>query len=93
MSHLLPIGLAVNGGMQAAGRNGTNFGSVSYAVELSDGVLNELLYAYVTKQTPDALDVTASFGYLDAAREGVRIGAKHLQADLSKSGFAATESR
>lgn len=88
ISHLAPVGLVVNGGLQAAGSNGTQFGSVSYAVELSDGPTGTLLDAYVTKQTPDALDVTASFGYLDAAREGVRIGATHLQEDLAKAGFS-----
>jgi hypothetical protein len=51
---------------------------------LSDAATADLLYAYVTKQTPDALDVTASVGYLDAAREGVRIGARHLRNELSK---------
>lgn len=93
ISHLSPVGVVINGGLQAAGSNGTAFGSVSYAVELSDSATNELLYAYVTKQTPDALDATASIGYLDAAKEGVRIGANHLQEDLSKNGFAVATSR
>ena len=70
LSHLTPVGLVVNSGMQAAGRNGTQFGSVSYAVELSDSTTHKLLYAYVTKQTADALDVTASIGYLDAGERG-----------------------
>ncbi len=91
IGHLTPVGLVVNAGMQAAGRNGTQFGSVSYAVELSDSTTDKLLYAYVTKQTADALDVTASIGYLDAAKEGIRIGAKHLRDDLSN--VAAATSR
>ncbi|WP_162530902.1 DUF3313 domain-containing protein [Rhodovastum atsumiense] len=91
VSHLTPVGLAINGALQVADRNGTNFGSVSYAVELSDSTTNDLLYAYVTRQTPDALDVTATIGYLDAAKTGVRIGAKHFQQDLSKAGFAAAK--
>ena len=45
-----------------------------------------LLYAYVTKQSPDALDVTASIGYLDAAKTGARIGARHLLKELSQPG-------
>jgi hypothetical protein len=93
LSHLAPVGVVVNGGLEAAGRNGTNFGSVSYAVELSDSATNTLLYAYVTKQTPDALDVTASIGYLDAAKEGVRIGATHLKGNLAKGGFATVAGR
>lgn len=88
ISHLAPVGIVINGGLQAAGSNGTMFGTVSYAVEISDSVTGTLLDAYVTKQTPDALDVTASIGYLDAAKEGVRIGAEHLQEDLAKTGFS-----
>jgi hypothetical protein len=85
ISHLMPVGLVVNGGLQAAGRNGTFFGSVSYAAELSDSATGTLFYAYVTRQTPDALDVTASLGSLAAAREGVRIGAAHLRDRLGAS--------
>lgn len=93
ISHLAPAGIVINGGLQAAGSNGTMFGTVSYAVEISDGATGTLLDAYVTKQTPDALDVTASIGYLDAAKEGVRIGATHLQEDLVKAGFVTAASR
>jgi hypothetical protein len=88
VSHLTPVGLVINTGLQASNRNGTFLGSVSYAAELSDAASGTLLYAYVTRQTPDALDATASFGSLDAAREGVRIGARHLGERLA-AGVAA----
>ncbi|MCH4091872.1 DUF3313 domain-containing protein [Acetobacter sp.] len=78
LSHLSSVGLVANAGLQAAGENGTAYGAVYYAVEVYDAATSRLLYAHVTLQTPDALDFTASFGYLDAAREGVRIGAHHL---------------
>jgi hypothetical protein len=78
LSHLSSVGLVANAGLQAAGENGTAYGAVYYAVEVYDATTSHLLYAHVTLQTPDALDFTASFGYLDAAREGVRIGAHHL---------------
>jgi hypothetical protein len=89
LSHLAPAGLVVNTGLQVTDHNGTFFGSVSYAAELSGAATGELVYAYVTKQTPDALDVTASFGSLAAAREGVRIGATHLRNQLAKDGMRA----
>ncbi len=85
LTHLAPFGLVLNTGLEAAGGNGTFFGSVSYAVELSDAVTGALVYAYVTRQTPDALDVTASLGTLDAARTGVRIGARKLREALAKA--------
>jgi hypothetical protein len=63
-------------------------GYPSYAAELSDASTGKLRYAYITRQTPDALDVTASFGSLAAAREGVRIGTTHLRDQLTKKGCA-----
>ncbi len=83
VSHLSPIGVLVNTGLEADGDNGTFLGSITYAAELSDATSGTLLYAYVTRQTPDALDFTASFGGLAAARAGVRIGAAHLTEKLA----------
>lgn len=84
ISHVSSFGLVTNGLMQAAGQNGTAYGAVYYAVEIYDAQTSKLLYAHVTVQTPDALDPTVSFGYLDAAREGVRIGAHHLMQKLQQ---------
>jgi Protein of unknown function (DUF3313) len=85
LSHIAPVGLLVNSGLEASGNKGTFFGSVSYAVELYDAVTGELLYASISKETAHALDVTASFGSLDAAKAGVRRGAGHLRNDLAAS--------
>lgn len=87
ITHVMPAALAINGLRQAAGGNGTFFGSVSYAAQLSDASTGELLRAYVTKQTPDALDVTAGFGTLEAAKTGVRVGARHLRDELTTDGM------
>jgi hypothetical protein len=89
ITHLVPAGLVINTGLEATNHNGTFFGSVSYAAELSDASTGKLLYAYITRQTPDALDVTASFGSLAAAREGVRIGATHLRDRLTENSMRA----
>ena len=88
LSHLLPVGLLVNAGFEAAGHNGSFFGSVSYAIELYDVSTGELIYAAVSKETPRALDLTSSFGRLDAAKAGVRHGAEHLCEDLEKDHIA-----
>jgi hypothetical protein len=85
VTHVLPFGVVMNAGRQAFGANGSFFGDVLYAAEIYDVESNKLIYAYVAKETPDALDITASIGYLDAAKTGVRIGAKHLREALSKS--------
>lgn len=82
VTRLIPIGLAINAGAQVAGREGTFLGSVSYAVEVLDASTGELIYAHVTRQAPAALDITSSVGYLDAAKTGVRIGARRLREEL-----------
>jgi hypothetical protein len=89
VSHLLPAGLLVNAGFQVAGHKGTFLGSVSQAVDLYDAETGELLYASISKETAHALDLTASFGRLDAARAGVRLGAQHLCDRLTKDHLAA----
>jgi hypothetical protein len=71
--------------LEVAGNKGTFFGSVSHAVELYDDMSGELLYASVAKETAHALDVTASFGSLDAAKAGVRRGARHLRDGMAAS--------
>lgn len=64
------------------GREGSFTGSVSYAVELLDSSNDELLGAYVTKQYPNAWNLGATFGTLDAARVGMSKGAEDLLAQL-----------
>lgn len=83
ISHIAPIGVVVNAAKEAAGSNGTGFGSVSYAVQLSDAQTGEVLYEYVTRQNPHALDVTSAFGRLAGAKTGIDVGASLLVADLT----------
>lgn len=67
---------AAKGGKSAFG------GSVSFAVEIYDGAQHRLLNAYVSKQYPNAMNFTASFGSLGAARTGIEKGADALVARL-----------
>ena len=87
LSHILPVGLVVNAGLGAAGHGGTFFGSISYAAEVYDAATGELKYASVSRRAPFAMDVTASFGRLDAAKKGVRSGAQQLNQSLTKTGL------
>src|SRR5258708_12892999 len=82
VSHLAPVAVVVNTALEATDRNGTFFGSVSYAVELSDAVDGDLLYAYITRQTPDPRAVTASGGYLTAAKTAIPLAPRHPAAHL-----------
>ncbi|MCI4239207.1 DUF3313 domain-containing protein [Dickeya dianthicola] len=60
------------------GKEGMFSGSVSYAVEIYDSTSNRLLHAYVAKQYPNAMNVSASIGSLSAAEVGLDKGAEEL---------------
>ncbi|CPR18829.1 DUF3313 domain-containing protein [Brenneria goodwinii] len=60
------------------GGQGMFSGSVNYAVEVYDASTNQLLHAYVAKQYPNAMNVSASVGSLSAAEVGIDKGAEEL---------------
>ncbi|ACT06958.1 putative lipoprotein [Dickeya chrysanthemi Ech1591] len=64
------------------GQKGMFSGSVSYAVEIYDSTSNRLLHAYVAKQYPNAMNVSASIGALSAAEVGIDKGAEELANSL-----------
>lgn len=65
------------------GKEGLMSGSVSYAVEIYDASTNQLLSAYVAKQYPNAMNITATFGSLSASKTGIKKGAQDLIARLN----------
>ena len=65
------------------GKEGALTGSVSYAVEIYDASTNHLLSAYVAKQYPNAYNVKATLGALDAAKTGIQKGADELLVRLN----------
>jgi hypothetical protein len=91
VTRLIPIGLAINAGAQVAGRDGAFLGSVSYAVEVFDASTGDLVYAHVARQAPVALDITSSVRFLDAAKTGVRVGARCLRDELFADPHARPE--
>lgn len=82
VSHIVPVGLAINVGAQLAGKRGTFAGSAVYAVEVRDSESGEILYAEVANQSSKALDLTASFTPLAAAKAGIHTGAQTFPNDL-----------
>jgi len=64
------------------GKEGAFMGSVMYAVEIFDASSNRLLDAFVTKQYPNAMNVSATIGKLEAARTGIEKGAEALATQL-----------
>ncbi|CAM2154057.1 DUF3313 domain-containing protein [Pararobbsia alpina] len=75
------IGGTLYNGVQAARGGKALFGgSVTYAVEVRDATTNELLYAEVAHQYPNAMNIGAAFGSLGAAKTGIDKGAEALAA-------------
>ncbi|MEC5341321.1 DUF3313 domain-containing protein [Brenneria populi] len=60
------------------GKQGMLSGSVNYAVEIYDAASNRLLHAYVAKQYPNAMNISASIGSLSAAEVGIDKAAEEL---------------
>lgn len=70
-TRLIPFGLALNIGKSAAGISGSFTGSVTCAGELYDAETNTLVYAFLTRRGPNAMDVTSVLTGLDAAKKAV----------------------
>jgi len=82
VKQLMPLGALVNTVRSAVDKPSRSMGSISYAVEIYDGISNRLLRAYVSKQYPAAEDIPASVGALSASEIAIRKGAKSLLAEL-----------
>lgn len=76
------VGIPTNLVQSARGKQGIFIGSVSYSVEIYDGTSNRLLKAFVAKQYPNAMNVSATFGSLGASEIGIVKGADELLAQL-----------
>lgn len=77
-----PVGFAMNGLNMAVDREARFSGAVIYAVELFDARDGGLIYAFVTRQYPNALNIPASVLPLDAAKAGIDRGASTTATSL-----------
>lgn len=66
-----PVGLAMNLGKSAAGMSGSFMGSVTLSGEFYDSETNSLVFAFLTKRGPNAMDITTMMSGLDAAKKAV----------------------
>lgn len=76
------VGLPINAVQGIRGKEGIFMGSVTYSAEIFDANNNRLLKALVTKQHPNAMNIVATFGSLNAAKTGIEKGADELLAQL-----------
>ncbi len=79
---LTPVGLALSGLRFIRDKEGNFSGAVMYAVELFDAGTGKLVYAFVTRQYPNALNIPATILPLGAAKAGIERGASTAAAAL-----------
>ncbi len=84
VTHFSPIGMGVNLMKSVAGAQGSFIGSVTMAGELLDSSSNTVLAAFLTKQTPLAVDVSKTVGNLSAARDGITATAERFKAAMDR---------
>lgn len=85
VTHVIPVGLVLNIGKSAAGMPGSFMGSVTLAGELYDGETNTLVFAFVTKKSPNAMNVTTMLSGLDAAKKAITEVAEKFVEEVDKT--------
>ncbi len=84
VTHVIPIGIVMNLGKSAAGMNGSFMGSVTLAGELYDSQTNTLVFSFLTKKAPNAMDITTVFTGLDAAKKSITELAEKFKENIDK---------
>lgn len=89
VTKVIPVGAVVNTALWMLDKQAPFTGSVTYVVEIYDSTTGNLLDAFIAKQYPAAMNIFATFESLDAAKAGIRTGAKQLAGTLANFGVLA----
>lgn len=81
-THALPAGLVMNLGMSATHMKGSFMGSIVFGGEFFDGETGRLEAAFLTRKSPNAMNITTMFTGLDAAREAITDTAEKFRETL-----------
>lgn len=84
VTHLIPVGLAVNLLKGGTGGQGSFMGSATIAADFYDSATNEHVASVVTRQHPNAMDVTTMMSGLGAARAGITEAAEKFASAVDK---------
>ncbi|MGD0231125.1 MAG: DUF3313 domain-containing protein [Syntrophorhabdales bacterium] len=71
VSHALPIGLALNLGKGAMGKNGSFMGTATVGGEFTDSTTGNLIASFLAKEAPNAMDVTVMVSEIDASKKAI----------------------
>jgi hypothetical protein len=84
-TRVMPIGFAVNAVKSIAGKPGALTGSILYAAELTDATTGELQVAAVRRQSPDALDISATVSTTDTVKAVAQDMSEEIRKKLAKA--------
>lgn len=70
-TYVLPVGLVMNIGKGAMGKSGTFMGSATVGGEFTDSTTGVLIASFLTKEAPNALDMSQMASHWDAAVKGM----------------------
>jgi len=79
VTHALPAGLVLNLGLSATHMKGSFMGAVVFGGEFFDGETGKLEAAFLTKKSPNAMNITTIFAGLDAAKQAVTDAAEQFR--------------
>ncbi len=71
VTHALPVGLAMNLGKGAMGKNGSFMGTATVGGEFTDSQTGNLIASFLTKESPNAMDIPKIFSYWDASKKAM----------------------
>ena len=84
VSHALPIGLALNLGKGAMGKSGSFMGTATVGGEFTDSTTGDVVASFLTREAPNAMDVTVLASGTDASKKAIDKMAQQLADRLQK---------
>ena len=71
LAHALPVGLVLNLGKGAMGKNGSFMGTATVGGEFTDSTNGTLIASFLVKESPNAMDISALVSPWDASKKAI----------------------
>jgi hypothetical protein len=84
VTHALPVGLALNLGKGAMGKNGSFMGSATVGGEFTDSTNGTLIASFLAKEAPNAMDIAAVPTTWGASKKAIEKIAEQIEDRLEK---------
>jgi hypothetical protein len=84
VTHALPVGLALNLGKGAMGKEGSFMGTATVGGDFTDSTNGALVASFLTKQAPNAMDLPVMFSEWDASKKALEKVAQEITTRLTQ---------